>query len=95
MSNIFKPRISYGPFEYPKAYDFWTKQQAAHWTHLEVQMSSDLNDWKMYMSDVDKAILGNTLKGFVAVELFVEDYWTTKVSRWFKKSPIFIGVFWK
>lgn len=88
MSNIFKPRISYGPFEYPEAYDFWLKQQTAHWIHIEVSMSSDINDWKQSLSSVDKAILGNTLKGFVATELFVEDYWSSKVSRWFKKPEI-------
>ena len=39
-------RIVYKPFEYPKAHEYWLKQQQAHWIHTEVPMMSDINDWK-------------------------------------------------
>ena len=29
--DITKERIPYKPFEYPKAHEYWLKQQQAHW----------------------------------------------------------------
>lgn len=85
---LLDKRIEYGPFEYEEAYSFWLKQQVSHWLHSEIQMASDVNDWKLKLSNTEKKVLGNTLKGFVQAEIFIEDYWSTKVSRWFKKPEI-------
>ncbi len=86
--SILTPRVEYGPFEYPEAYNFWLKQQKSFWLHDEVQMAADVNDWKLNLLSVEKHILGSTLKGFVQAEIFIEDYWAAKVSRWFKKPEI-------
>lgn len=86
--SLLSPRLEYGPFEYPEAYEYWLKQQTSHWLHLEIQMNSDVNDWKLKLNDIEKQILGNTLKGFVQTELCVEDYWSSKVAKWFKKPEI-------
>lgn len=85
---LLDKRLEYGPFEYEDAYSFWLKQQVSHWLHTEIQMASDVNDWKLKLSDTEKKVLGNTLKGFVQAEIFIEDYWSSKVSRWFKKPEI-------
>ena len=53
MTSIIKPRLVYKPFEYPEAYDFWLKQQQAHWLHTEVPMMSDLNDWKQNLNETE------------------------------------------
>lgn len=86
--SLLVRRVEYGPFEYPEAYEFWLKQQTSHWLHTEIQMNTDVNDWKLKLNDIEKQILGNTLKGFVQTELCVEDYWSTKVAKWFKKPEI-------
>ena len=31
--SLKKERIVYKPFEYPEAFDFYMKQQQAHWLH--------------------------------------------------------------
>ena len=36
-SSIIKPRLVYKPFEYPEAYDFWLKQQQAHWLFVPIK----------------------------------------------------------
>lgn len=86
--SILTPRVTYSPFEYEQAFDYWNKAQSAHWLHLEVSLASDINDWKLILSESEKNVIGNTLKGFVATEIFIEDYWACKVSRWFKKPEI-------
>lgn len=87
--SIFTPRIAYGPFEYPQFYDFWEKQQQAHWIHSEISMVSDINDWKVNLSEQERYLIGSILKGFVQSEIFIgNDFWSKKVTKWFKKPEI-------
>jgi ribonucleoside-diphosphate reductase beta chain len=86
--SITKPRPTYGPFEYERAYQFFQKQQMAHWLPWEIQMGSDVNDWKMSLSETDKTVIGAILKGFTQTEIFIQDYWSNKVANWFKKPEI-------
>lgn len=79
--KIFKP------FQYPKAYDYWLKQNQAHWLHSEIQMSSDVQDWHSKLTASEKHLVGMTLKGFTQAEIVVNDYWTQKVFKWFNKYP--------
>jgi ribonucleoside-diphosphate reductase beta chain len=86
--NLTKERIIYKPFEYPEAFDYWLKQQQAHWLHTEVPMMSDINDWKQNLSKTEKNIIGSILKGFAQTETVVNDYWTGLVTKWFRKPEI-------
>ena len=87
-TNLLKERIVYKPFEYPKAFDYWLKQQQAHWIHTEVPMMSDINDWKQNLNETEKNIIGSILKGFAQTETVVNDYWTGLVTKWFRKPEI-------
>lgn len=86
--GILTPRIEYGPFEYPVFYEYWEKQQAAHWLHTEISMASDINDWETVLNESEKYLIGSILKGFTQSEIFIgNDYWI-KVARNFKKAEI-------
>ena len=87
-SNLLQERVVYKPFEYPKAFDYWLKQQQAHWIHTEVPMMSDINDWKQNLNETEKNIIGSILKGFAQTETVVNDYWTGLVTKWFRKPEI-------
>ena len=86
--DITQERIVYKPFEYPKAFDFYMKQQQAHWLWTEVPMMSDVNDWKQNLSETEKNIVGSILKGFAQTETVVNDYWSGLVTKWFRKPEI-------
>ena len=86
--SLLKERIVYKPFEYPKAYDYWLKQQQAHWLHTEVPMAQDVTDWKSNMKPHEKNVVGQILKGFAQTETVVNDYWSTLVTKWFRKPEI-------
>lgn len=86
--DITKERVVYKPFEYPEAFDFWMKQQQAHWIHTEVPMMSDVNDWKQNLNNTEKNIVGSILKGFAQTETVVNDYWSGLVTKWFRKPEI-------
>ena len=53
--SLLEERVVYKPFEYPKAYDYWLKQQQAHWLHTEVPMAQDVTDWKSNMKPLRKS----------------------------------------
>ena len=86
--SLLKERVVYKPFEYPEAFDFYMKQQQAHWLWTEVPMMSDVNDWKQNLSETEKNIIGSILKGFAQTETVVNDYWSTLVTKWFRKPEI-------
>ena len=86
--DLLNERIVYKPFEYPEAFDYWLKQQQAHWIHTEVPMMSDVNDWKQNLTETEKNIIGSILKGFAQTETVVNDYWTGLVTKWFRKPEI-------
>jgi ribonucleoside-diphosphate reductase beta chain len=85
---LLTPRVTYAPFEYDKAYEYWERQQQSHWLHTEVSMASDINDWKMNLTPSEKYIIGQILKGFTQSEVFIQEYWSQMVAKWFKKPEI-------
>lgn len=85
---IIDKRITYKPFHYEKAYDFWLKQQQSHWLPFEVVMSSDIQDWKLNLTESERSVIAGVLKGFIQTELVVEDYWASRVAKWFPHPEI-------
>jgi ribonucleoside-diphosphate reductase beta chain len=85
---LTKPRLFYKPFEYQTADDFFEQQHAAHWLPSEVPLASDVNDWKLKLTESEKNLVGNILKSFAQTEVHVNDYWSTKVSLWFQIPEI-------
>ncbi len=85
---LLKPRMVYAPFEYDIAYNYWEKQQQAHWLASEISMAGDISDWKSLLNDKEKNVIGSVLKGFTQTEMVIEDYWSNKVAKWFKKPEI-------
>ena len=86
--SLIEERIVYKPFEYPEAFDFYMKQQQAHWLWTEVPMMADVNDWKQNLTETEKNIIGSILKGFAQTETVVYDYWSTLVTKWFRKPEV-------
>lgn len=85
---LTEPRHFYKPFEYQEAFDFYKNQSRAHWLADEVPLSSDLNDWKLKLTEAEKNVIGNILKSFAQTEVHVNDYWSSNVSKWFPKPEI-------
>lgn len=86
--SLLERRINYRPFLYPESYDFWLKQQQAHWLSSEVALNQDLLDWNINLTPSEKSIIGGILKGFTQTEIFVNDYWSNKVARWFQHPEV-------
>lgn len=86
--SLLTPRPTYAPFEYPQAYRYWELQQQSHWLHTEISMASDINDWKLNLTETEKHVVSHILKGFTQSEVFIQEYWGQMVGKWFKKPEI-------
>lgn len=86
--GLLNPRATYAPFEYEQAYKYWELQQSSHWLHSEISMSSDINDWKLNLTEPEKNVIGHILKGFTQSEVFIQEYWGQMIANWFKKPEI-------
>jgi ribonucleoside-diphosphate reductase beta chain len=82
--SLLTPRATYSPFQYPQAFEYLEKQQQAHWLPSEISMASDINDWKLILTDSERNLIGHILKGFTQSEVFIQEYWTQMVAKWFK-----------
>ena len=85
---ITEKRDAFKPFKYQWAYDYWEKQQNAHWLHTEIQMGPDVKDWETNLSEIEKHTIGNILKGFAQTETHVGNYWSSMVPKWFPVPEI-------
>ena len=88
MSKLTEPRHFYKPFEYPQGFEYYKNQHRSHWLADEVQLASDLNDWRLNLNGSEKNLIGNILKSFAQTEVHVNDYWSSKISQWFPKPEI-------
>jgi ribonucleotide reductase beta subunit family protein with ferritin-like domain len=86
--KLTQKRLTYKPFHYPEAFDFWMLQQQAHWLATEVPLNQDVIDWHNNLTESEKSVIGGILKGFTQTEIVVNDYWANRVTKWFKHPEI-------
>jgi ribonucleoside-diphosphate reductase beta chain len=85
---ITQVRQYYKPFEYQDAFEYYKQQHRVHWLADEIPLASDINDFKLKLTDSEKNLIGNILKSFAQTEVHVNDYWSSKVTQWFPKPEI-------
>lgn len=86
-NNLFEPRLSYKPFEYQEAYNFWEKQELSYWLWNEPEMTEDVTNWERDLDTKEKSIIGGILKGFAQTECLVNNYWL-RAALWFPKIEV-------
>lgn len=86
--KLLDTRLYFFPFAYPKAYEYYQKQQKSHWLVDEINLSGDVSDWKSKLSPTEQQVIGTTLKGFTQVEVLIGNYWVARVCKWFKHAEV-------
>jgi ribonucleoside-diphosphate reductase beta chain len=88
--SITTYREEYRPaagFEYPEFFEFYESAVGSVWRAEEVDMSSDLSDWRD-ASDEERSIIGSILNAFVLLETHISQYWATVIPQLFPKHEI-------
>lgn len=86
--GLLDKTVCWGSGEYLWAREYWDKAMKSFWTHEEISLVSDVNDWKLNTTESERYIISSILKTFTQSELHVADYWTQKVNVWFPKPEL-------
>lgn len=87
-SPIFTPREFYRPFDKPKYFEFFQKQNQAHWLPTEVPMESDISDYRYKISDEERHLIIQILRFFTQGDIEVNNNYNTKLIPAFPKPEI-------
>ena len=85
---LLTPRKVYKPFEYPQYFDFFQKQNQAHWLPIEVTMEADINDYKLKISPEERNLVTNILRFFTQGDLEVNNNYNSHLIPFFPKPEI-------
>ena len=69
--NLLSPSLTYKPFRYPWAYDFWQRQQQVHWMPEEVPLGEDCKDWATKLTEKERNLLTQIFRFFTQSDVEV------------------------
>ena len=74
-SNIFEKRINLKPYEYPQLYEYVSAIRHSYWIHTEFNFTSDIQDFKSQLNDVERSAIRNTMLAISQIEVAVKSFW--------------------
>lgn len=87
-SRILTPRQFYRPFEYPQYFEYFQKQNQAHWMPTEVPMEADIADYRFRLSEEEKNLVTQILRFFTQGDIEVNNNYNTNLIPAFPKPEI-------
>jgi ribonucleoside-diphosphate reductase beta chain len=85
---MLTPRKFYKPFDYSHYFDYFQKQNQAHWLPTEVPMEPDLIDFKVKLTAVETNLIIQILRFFTQGDIEVNNNYNTKLIPAFPKPEI-------
>ncbi len=74
-TNVFEKRISLKPYEYPQLYDYVPAIRHSYWIHTEYNFTSDIQDFKTRLTEVERSAIKNTMLAISQIEVAVKSFW--------------------
>ncbi|MCH3881268.1 MULTISPECIES: ribonucleotide-diphosphate reductase subunit beta [Tenacibaculum] len=74
-SNIFEKRINLKPYEYPALNEYVDAIRHSYWIHTEFNYTSDIQDFKTSLTEVEKNAIKNTMLAISQIEVAVKTFW--------------------
>ncbi|WP_426430058.1 ribonucleotide-diphosphate reductase subunit beta [Winogradskyella sp. HB-48] len=74
-TNIFEKRINLKPYEYPDLYEYVPAIRHSYWIHTEFNFTSDIQDFKAGLSEVERSAIKNTMLAISQIEVAVKSFW--------------------
>src|SRR5690625_3703177 len=73
--DIFKRRLNLKPYEYPQLNDYKEAIQHSYWIHTEFNYTSDIQDFKVNVTDAERNAIKNAMLAIAQVEVAVKTFW--------------------
>ncbi|APG65743.1 ribonucleotide reductase [Tenacibaculum todarodis] len=74
-ANIFEKRINLKPYEYPALNEYVDAIRHSYWIHTEFNYTSDIQDFKTSLTEVEKNAIKNTMLAISQIEVAVKTFW--------------------
>lgn len=75
QANIFEKRINLKPYEYPELYEYVPAIRHSYWIHTEFNFTSDIQDFKSRLTEVERSVIKNTMLAISQIEVAVKTFW--------------------
>ena len=73
--NIFAKRINLKPYEYPNLNEYVDAIRHSYWVHTEFNFTSDIQDFKVHLSDKEKSAVQRAMLAISQIEIAVKTFW--------------------
>jgi len=81
--DIFKKRTNLKPYEYPELAQYVDAIRHSYWIHTEFNFISDIQDFKVNITAVERSAIKNAMLAIAQIEIAVKTFW----GDIFKKLP--------
>lgn len=81
--DLFKKRIALKPYEYPELYEYVSAIRHSYWIHTEFNFVSDVQDFKVNVTEIEKSAIKNAMLAIAQIEVAVKTFW----GDLYKKMP--------
>ncbi len=81
--DIFAKRLHLKPYEYPELYEYVNAIRHSYWIHTEFNFTSDIQDFKVNISENEKNTIKNSMLAIAQIEVAVKSFW----GDLYKKMP--------
>lgn len=73
--DIFKHRLNLKPYEYPQLTGYKEAIQHSYWLHTQYNYTSDIQDFQINVTDVERNAIKNAMLAIAQVEVNVKNFW--------------------
>lgn len=73
--NIFRKRLHLKPYDYPQLTEYVDAIRHSYWIHTEFNYTSDIQDFKTSLSEVERSAIKNTMLAISQIEVAVKTFW--------------------
>lgn len=73
--DLFKKRVNLKPYEYPELLEYVDAIRHSYWIHTEFKFTSDVQDFHVNVSDVERSAIKNSMLAIAQIEVAVKTFW--------------------
>ncbi len=73
--NIFAKRVNLKPYEYPELVEYVDAIRHSYWVHTEFNFTSDIQDFKVHLSDKERTAVERAMLAISQIEIAVKTFW--------------------
>ena len=84
MSRLFTKRVNILPYDYPSLLQYKDAIRHSYWIDTEYNFTTDINDFKVNVSDKEREVIKKTMLAIAQIEVNVKTFWADM----YKRMPI-------